>query len=212
MQSAELSDVPWRLDAHDRELRYLREDLTYERRARLASENDASFQRIQALRREIQGWRREPKPSRTKATRHEPVASSERNRRDERPIRRLLRGRIRGMEIGDLMSRNTEAFERFRESMDGHAEAADRHAEAAKGQTVAAKEQAEAAKRLEKVAQEQIEVAKEQARAFHNQSDVMRALVVDLKNHGDQLERDRKALTGSFADLAAEIRSWREER
>jgi chromosome segregation ATPase len=198
MQPLELSEVTWRLDDHDQELRYLREDLTAERQARHAAAREADIQRIEAWRREIRGESRTAASPQASSRRHEPVASSDRSRRSRQPIRRLLRGRIRDVEASELISRNTDALERFRESMDRHSDAADRHAEAAD-------RHAEAAERLEAA-------ANDEAKAFRHQSDVMRALAANLEAHGEMLDRRGDALLGAFANLAAEIRGWRNER
>jgi hypothetical protein len=198
MQLSELSEVTWRLDDHDRELRYLREDLTAERQARHATAREADIHRIEAWRREIRGESRTAASPWASSRRHEPVASSDRSRRSRQPIRRLLRGRIRDVEASELISRNTEALERFRESMDRNTEVLGELASAAREQAQVAKEQAKA--------------VRQQTRSFDRQSDAMRVLVVNLKEHGEKSKYDRDALTGAFTDLAAEIRGWNDGR
>jgi hypothetical protein len=39
----------------------------------------------------------------------------------------------------------------------------------------------------------------------------MRALVADIDAHRDEQRQQSEAVTGALVDLAAEIRSWREE-
>ena len=75
-----------------------------------------------------------------------------------------------------------------------------------------AKQQAEIAKEQAAAAREQAKAARDQTRSFQHQSEAMRVLVVELKQHGLQLRYDRDALTGAFADLAAEIRGWKNGR
>jgi len=49
------------------------------------------------------------------------------------------------------------------------------------------------------------------AKAFNNDRAVMRALVADIDAHRDEQRQQSEAVTGALVDLAAEIRSWREE-
>lgn len=206
MQSLELTETTtWfqdysrELQDHDRELEDLIEELEAEQQARLRGP-DPTSQRLLALREEIAEWTRESARARELA-RHEPVASSDRSRGGRPPIRQLLRGRIQDVETSELISRNTEAFERFRQSMDSNTAVLQELVSAAKEQAEMAKQQAAAAK-------EQAKGARDQARSFQRQNEAMTVLVVALKQHGEQLKYDRDALTGAFADLATEIRGW----
>ena len=203
MQSSGLAEhIAWLKD-YNREMEDLVEELTAERQARLR-EPDATSQRLLALREEIAEWRRES-DRRRESTGDEPVTSRDRSRRSRQPIRRLLRGRIWDVDASEVISRNTEAFERFRKSMDSNTAVLQELASVAR-------EQAEMAKQQAAIAKEQAKAATEQTRSSQRQSEAMRVLVVELKQHGEQLKHDRHALTGAFADVAAEIRGWRNGR
>jgi chromosome segregation ATPase len=185
----EIQDYRGEIQNYNRELDDLIEELIADQQARLR-EPDPASQRLLAVREEIAEWRRESARERELA-RHEPVTSSDRSRGSRHPIRQLLRVQIRDVETSELISRNTEAFERFRESMDTN--------------TAVLRE-------LVTAAREQAKAARDQARSFQRQHEAMTVLVVELKQHGELLKYDRDALTGAFADLASEIRGWKNGR
>lgn len=94
------------------------------------------------------------------------------------------------MRTRELLARNNELVAQCREAFDRNLEAFDRNLEAFDRNTAAFDRHAE---------------------AFANDRDVLRSLAAEIRAHTEKMERQGDATLGAMIDLAAEIRSWREE-